>query len=326
MPSKIRKRIPEADFIHSAKVMWFLCLTVALILHVHATYQADYESKADSLSLWSVFNSRKWDHSSGVDDVKKTAKTIFNSLGEHHWVNALGIDVLFSAIALCCWVVFAHKQSKDMAECAFYPVIKAGTFDEEQITRETEGVIVGLQSAGQNAKNTAVNLAFTASNEIRKRTNSIGSTVAGVGSQLHDMVSGQDRDYDESLLSSRQTRGRARKSTARQTSSRANSSSRPTRSASANGTTGAARTRSQSRASISPTKKSGSRRRSSRVRTSMVARGSDTEDEQYQRVHGRRRKDSEALARVVRTVKPSAQAEAAAKAVASRVDSVFLAG
>ncbi|KAK4631240.1 hypothetical protein CLAFUW4_03494 [Fulvia fulva] len=54
-------------------------------------------------------------------DVGSAGWSIFEELGDHPWINAVGWDVVFSVLGLCIWSVISSANVRDMLQCTFMP-------------------------------------------------------------------------------------------------------------------------------------------------------------------------------------------------------------
>lgn len=56
-----------------------------------------------------------------MDHHRNPLMQIFGMLGQHHWINAVAFDVLFSAMALACWSTVANLDTRGMVRCSLFP-------------------------------------------------------------------------------------------------------------------------------------------------------------------------------------------------------------
>ena len=83
------------------------------------------------------------------------ARSVLSALGDHDWVSVIGVDVLLSAFALCCWAVAANLDARGMMGCSVFPwlsterdtPLKAIAAPEDEYVETEEEFVASIPSA-----------------------------------------------------------------------------------------------------------------------------------------------------------------------------------
>lgn len=262
--------------------LWFAASLIAVLLHLAFTILAYRETDVKQQHPWYYFGLPRYRTQSTATHAKDTAKSIFGALGDHHWIRAVGVDVILSAVGLCCWSVVSNADVRSMIKSSVFPwldeVDEATRYAISRVEKVTEDAYDDVRSSypvasAMKGLSAAQEVAGRGMQEVRHRTNALQNSAAEWASNLTDAADDKDDippvdrydgydDYDEPPP---KRRGRPPKGGAK-ASTRTSSGTRQTRGRSAS--QGRARSQSRSRAGVSPVKRkaSTSRRRSSRVR------------------------------------------------------------
>ncbi|KAF2168187.1 hypothetical protein M409DRAFT_21631 [Zasmidium cellare ATCC 36951] len=116
------------------KQFWYALSVFSMILHATSTYFAFAEVNEDSwlgrFNGWprqlNWFVPWRNESDAGVQEDKYVGASVFEILGEHPWINALGWDVLLSAAVLCSWSAFSSTEARDMIRCSVFPELEGG--------------------------------------------------------------------------------------------------------------------------------------------------------------------------------------------------------
>lgn len=249
----------------------FLAAIMAAALHLYAAFKAYQEAdlaKSHPQWLGRVLHMIHWHvmPHARMGNAKDTGRSLWSAFGDHEWLRAVGVDVLLSAICLCCWSVVSNIDIPSLIKCSVFPWLDetqaAAEHTMDHIRDVTDEIYESsVMDQAKHAFSTAKDTAWGGSQDMKRRVSQLQATIG---------ISDEDIDWQvNGKQTTRGRRGRPAKSPGRAQARGASANSAPSR--------------SRSRASVSPVKRNASSRRSSRARATSLSsrRGSAVEhDEQ----------------------------------------------
>lgn len=104
------------------QLAWSIVSWVCLFLHLWTTVNGIIENIPPGESRW---NMTKWfsykPKAARSERVGSAALAILGSLSDHPLINAVGWDVLLSAVSLCCWSVVGRVDAEGILVCSLAP-------------------------------------------------------------------------------------------------------------------------------------------------------------------------------------------------------------
>ena len=249
---------------------------MAMALHMHTSFQAYREIDRNRGIFWFLFDFFRWEDArhARMETVKQTGRSILSALTDVDWITALGLDVLLSAVGICCWSVVSNADARSMIKCSIFPWLDeteaAGEDTMDHVRDVTDELYGHSMGRAQNALSSAKETVRRGSQDMKRRVY-----------QLQGTIGRSDDDIEREINSGGPTRGRRGRPA--KSPIRDMKSGRASQARSASATS--APSRSRSRASVSPVKRNASSRRSSRIRNLSVSRhGSGFRDDDERRI------------------------------------------
>ncbi|KAK3066926.1 hypothetical protein LTR53_016509 [Teratosphaeriaceae sp. CCFEE 6253] len=113
---------------------WYTLGSLSLLGYLLASY-SNYTTSAPSstgkwwsLPAWATFHKTANNNNHPPPHILHSLATVLRALGDHAWLNAVGWDVVFSALTLSAWAALHSADPRGIFTCALWPWLD-GTLD-----------------------------------------------------------------------------------------------------------------------------------------------------------------------------------------------------
>ena len=114
----------EAQTRYILSICWYILGSLNLAGYLMASYNNYKASDPYTVSKWAWLAS--WTHFGKKTEeppahVFHSIGSVLRALGDHAWLNAVGWDVIFSAVSLSAWAAVSSADPRGMFKCALWP-------------------------------------------------------------------------------------------------------------------------------------------------------------------------------------------------------------
>ncbi|KAK3116760.1 hypothetical protein LTR53_002526 [Teratosphaeriaceae sp. CCFEE 6253] len=106
---------------------WYTLGSLSLLSYLLASY-SNYTTSAPystgrwwALPTWATFHKTAGNNNHPLPHILHSLATVLRALGDHAWLNAVGWDVVFSALTLSAWAALHSADPRGIFTCALWP-------------------------------------------------------------------------------------------------------------------------------------------------------------------------------------------------------------